>query len=244
MKRTISFAQLLGMTDSVNLSEAGIELLVYNLDHKDSFANDLEMAKSLKESGQVVLVLGILPFHFEGEKAIKNSLKRATDLMNIADGTILINKEQFCQDKNIQAEDINIKIELLISDIEYGLRDILRTGSIDISAENLKEALRDCGSYRLTHGHGKGPDRIETAFHNALNVSDITHLNMSSARNLIIKVKAPKESPISEDEFVRLKHLISELPQGKNTQLAIGTSDLDDGEVQIVMLGIGVEPEL
>lgn len=88
----MSFAQLVGMLGSVSLSNAGIEVIACDLENPQIHADNMEMTRSLKKKGKVVLGIGILPFASVGENAVRESLERASAFQRAVDGCILLNK--------------------------------------------------------------------------------------------------------------------------------------------------------
>lgn len=239
IKKRITFTQLLSHCSGPDLSEEGIEVVVCYLEDEEGANHQINAAKALKEKEKIVLSIGWLTSPFENKKAIRSSLGRAMLLQRASDGCILLNKDSFI-DRGCKPEEVGTQIELMTSDIEQGLQDILRDGPINIEAETLREVLRDCGTFMVTYGDGTGADRVELAFHNAYESIMYKGLDLKTAQTLIIKVLVSKEDTLSTAEQTELKQLISELPEGMNIIFGLGTSDLEAGQIQIVILGTGV----
>lgn len=243
MKR-ITFAQLLSRFGGPDLSEAGIEVVVCNLDNEEGANHQINAARALKEKGNIVLSIGLLPFSFENKKTILASFERAQLLQRASDGSILFNKDAIVN-RGSKPEEVSAEIEFIINDIEIGLQDILSDGTINIEAETLREALRDCGTFMVKYGDGMGLDRVGLAFSNAYDSLSYYKLELSTARTLIIKVILSKGDILTNAELDRLKQLISDLPKNMNIIVGFGTkSDLEAGQIQIVMLGTGVDAVL
>ena len=121
-------------------------------------------------------------------------------------------------------------------------------GIVNIDAETLKEALRDCGTFMVTYGDGPaGLNGVGLAFEEAYDRAQFLYenFNLHTARSLIIKVLLSEGNTLSNAEQDRLKQLISHLPKSMNIILGICTkSNLDADQIQIVMLGTGVDTVL
>lgn len=248
IKKRMTFAQLLSRLGGPDLSEEGIEVLVCFLEDEEDANHQINAAKTLKEKGKIVLSIGLLPFSFENKKTILASLERAQILKRVSDGCMLFNKDAFIEGVRNQ-EEVGTEIELMVSHIEQGLQDILKDGSVNIDAETLREALRNCGTFMVTYGDGAGYDRVGQAFLNAYESISLESLSykefdLSTARTLIIKVLVSKEDTLSNADQDRLRQLISNLPNSMNIILGIGTSDLETNQIQIVMLRTGVDTVL
>lgn len=241
--KTMSFAQLHSRLGEPDLSEEGIEIVPCNLDNEENSSHQINVAKTLKEKGKIVLSIGLLPFSFETKKTMLASLERAQLLQHASDGCILINKDSFIE-KGSNPEEVAIQIELLISDIEQGLQDILRDGIINIEAETVREALRDCVTFMMTYGDGMGADRVGDAFRNAYESQLYCNLELTTARTIVIKILLSKEDTLTYAEQDRLTQLISDLPKSMNIIFGIGISDLEANQIRILILGTGVDSVL
>lgn len=243
IRKRMSFAQLLSRFGGPDLSEVGIDVVVCNLDNEKNSHHQINAAIALKEKGKIVLSIGLLPFSFKNKKTMLASLGRAQVLQHASDRCILLNDDSFVN-RGSRPEEVSTEIEFIINDIETGLQDILSDGTINIEAETLREALRDCGTFMVKYGDGMGVDRVGLAFSNAYESLSYYKLELSTARTLIIKVLISPGDTLSKAEHDRLKQLISDLPKNMNIILGFGISDLQADQVQIVMLGTGVDAVL
>lgn len=242
IKKRMTFAQLLSRIGGPDLSEEGIEVVVCFLENDAN--HQINAAKALKEKGKIILSIGLLPFSFENKGKMLATLERAKLLQSTSDGCILLNKDSFI-DRRCNPEEVATQIELFICDIEQGLQDILRDGAVNIEAESLREALRDCGTYMVTRGVAEGLSRVEHAFQNAFESTSYSKLDIRKARKLIIKVIVPNRTTLSNEEHSRLHQLISNLPNNMDVIFGIGTSDdLAEDQIEILMLGTGLDPIL
>lgn len=223
-----------------DLSKECIEVIVCYLEDEEDANHQINAAGALKEEGKIVLSIGLLPFSFENKKTILASLGRAQLLQLASDGCILLNDDSFVN-RGCNPEEVSSEIEFIISNIECGLQDILREGTINIETETLREALRDCGTFMVKYGDGMGLDRVGLAFRNAYGSLSYYKLELSTARSLIIKVFLSKCDTLTNAEQDRLKQLIADLPKSMNIILGFGISDIQAGQIQIVMLGTGVD---
>ena len=237
----ITFAQLLVSLHDDILSEAGIEVLVCSFDDEESYICNLKTANELKEKDKVVLLIGILPFVFVGERVVLNALRRLDKFCRIVDGCFLLNKETL-SDSNGET-DVTSLIEDEIYNIEQTLRYILKEGTLNISAETLREGLKDCGTFMVTRGEGCGNDRVEKAFKEAYTSPSFYKLDITTARKLFIKILVPTGQSLSIEEMNKLQYLFSTLPHTKDIILGIGERDTEPGDDKLEVLMLATGPD-
>lgn len=229
-----TFSQLIGMLGDPSLTDEGIEVVLCTL---ESESNNLKLIEDLKNDGKIVLGIGILPFLASGENVIRDSLERAMQLQQIADGSLLLNKEALLS-KSLSFDEVEAEVETVVFNIEDGLRDILWEGSMSIEASTVRDALKDCGTFCVARGNGTGSDRIEMAIQNALNQVLEQGFDIRSSRRLIIKVLVSMQQ---EGEIEKLQQFISTLPKHIDVIWGVSEYELDENELEIVLLATGVE---
>lgn len=239
-ERTITFAQLMGLLDEPNLSDNGIDIIVSDLWNENSCVDNLKSIISLKNRGHIVLGIGKLSSLSLGVDGVSASLKRAEHFVKVADGCLIFNEERFLSHKRMNPDNKRINADIVIFDIEQGLRDILKEGNPNIDSDTLKDSLIDCGTFAVTRGIGKGVDRVVTAFQEAYKVPVYFNFHPDSALKIIIKVLVPAQSPLSDNESSELRKLISNLPKRRDVVVGVGNKKLKDDEIEIVMLRTGV----
>ena len=200
-------------------------------------SKNLKLIEELKNDGKIVLGIGVLPFLASGENVIRDSLERAMQLQQIADGSLLLNKESLLS-KSLSFDEVEAEVETVVFNIEDGLRDILWEGSMPIEASTVRDALKDCGTFCVARGNGCGPDRIEMAIQNALNQVLEQGFDIRSSRRLIIKVLVSKQQ---DGEIEKLQQFISTLPKHMDVIWGVSKYELDENELEIVLLATGVE---
>ena len=239
--KTINIEQIMVPQDEPNLSENGIEVLICNLEDAESYSIQKESADRLRNDDKIILFIGILPLIIEEEKTILKSLQRADSIRQCVDVCILLNKEHFRGENNLNHVEINSQIDCKIYEIVQSLRDILKEGKPGIDLETVKDALRDCGTLVLTRGVGIGRDRVDSAFNQAYKVPLYDKFDPDSAQNIIIKVLVSNQSQLSAEESSKLQRHISSLPKRSNIVVGVGYKELKSDQMEIVILRTGVD---
>ena len=246
-KMMITFEELLyilddDIVDDFNLSNAGIEVIVNNLESQEIHAKSMNAARTLREKGKVVLGIGILPFLTVGERVVRESLERASAFRRAVDGCILLNKESLCAKPGIKPYEVDSHIQILVNNVEQGLRDILKFGKPFITASILKDELRDCGIFTVAIGKGEGENRLEDAFSNALNAPEWSHYDLNTARGLVVKVLIPFENPLSEEEEAKFKQMIADdLPDIEGIAGISPSAVLSENQLKVIILSTGTD---
>ncbi|MBD5237581.1 MAG: hypothetical protein HDS62_08655 [Bacteroidales bacterium] len=241
------FSKLVDLFKVSESDDTGIKIVACDLENDVS----VKRAQKLKDKGNIVLGIGILPFFAVGEKSLMMALQRAENLARIADGCFLINKEAIRSKKSIssllfqeQLLAVEAEVDKIVLNIETGLSDILLSGYINIDSSVIKDALQDCGTFKVIRGSGEGSDRMEMALKEAFDQALSERIDINTAHKLIIKGLISEDKELKMEELGEFQEFISTLPNNVEVIFGFSNCKIDKAELEIVMLVIGAEPIL
>lgn len=240
---------MLNMLPDPEISDVEIEVVVTDFEvDKD---NGLRRAEKLKDEWKTVLGIGILPFAAVGDKGLLDALVRCKQLQQIADGCVLVNKE-YLRSKitpsslsfSEELESVESEVDKIIINIRKGLSDILLPGKINIDSSDLREALRDCGTFLIVRGAGSGADRMGKVLKEAFDKAEEERFDITTARKLVIKILISNGTELRMDELGKFQQFISSLPNNVEVIFGFGDSYNNLAELEIVILATGVDAVL
>ena len=223
------------------LSDHDIEFLICHLEDFESFEFILKRAQDLKNTGKIVLAIGILPFYWFSEEykdRFYESLERYRLLKCVVDGLIVLKKDSFWEESDLYSKEIDNRINTFIHEIVQGLADILTPGVRNIDLLVLKELLHDCRTYVVARGWGKGANRVINALCQVREVFRFCGFDMILARAVVIKIIEPNKDPLSKEEQELIKNTISGFTDYTDIHLCLGQSSSEYDEIEIIVLSV------
>ncbi|MDE7420636.1 MAG: hypothetical protein K2N35_10545 [Muribaculaceae bacterium] len=223
------------------LSDHDIEFLICHLEDFESFEFILKRARDLKNTGKIVLAVGILPFYWFSEEykdRFYESLERYRLLKCVVDGLIVLKKDSFWEESDLYSKEIDNRINTFIHEIVQGLADILTPGVRNIDLLVLKELLHACHTYVVARGWGNGANRVRNALRQVREVFSFCGFDMILARAVVIKIIEPNEDPLSKEEQELIKNTISGFTDYTDIHLCLDQSSSEYDEIEIIVLSV------
>lgn len=235
----------LGVPEEPNFPGEGFEVIVSYLESEDE---GFKIAPYMKAAGNVVLGIGVVPSLSKGENAFVAAMDNAACFQRNVDGCVLLNEDKILQ--NIELGNLNIDVdgwidEEMVNPIQNAITEMLTPGIPNISSDNLRDVLRDCVTFMLSHGVGEGTLRIEAAWRNAFDsvLPIIAHFDGKKARKMIIKVLVASDDNVLNQEIGKIRALLCNLSPQADIILGVGHSQsLTSGQLEIVIMATGFEP--
>lgn len=214
---------------------------------RDSLA--LSAINLSKKTGEITLCILTTPYIFEGKKAIHMALATASHIQPISDACLILRKDvpqdsKFC----ISHIDNRIGNHINASTIVNMVRDLVElttsSGATDISKEDIKEALRDKGTFIITRGKGSGEKRVSDALEAALSSPLMSKCDLYSSHNIILKLLVSDETDLSTEELSVLFQFLERMPSHADVKWGITKSDTLQADVELILLASGFDVKL
>ena len=209
----------------------------------------LSVVNLSKEAGEVTLCILTTPFIFEGEKALHNALVTASNIQHISDACLILTKE-IPEDSNFTfMQGFNrIGTYIYASTIADMVRNLVEmttpSASINIDAEDIKQSLRDKGTFVITRGKGGGENRVSKALEATLSSPLMWKCDIYSSRNILFKLLVPEHTDVSSEDFSPLSQFLERMPSHVDVKWGITKSDALQGEVELILLASGFNVKL
>lgn len=235
------------LTGSV-FEEAELVLWVADLGNKKENSLALEAATLAKGSGKVLAAFLTTPRLFEGEKMIMRALEAAQEINGEVDSWLIINKEAIATvpENGGSFDDLINSIVSGEEIIAEGIRNIMslitEECGIKIDVQDLKTTLVESGTFTIVRGIGAGKNRIGLAVEMAMSSPLMKTCDISTARRVLIKVLAPKSTPLIMDEMNAVTEFVGTLPPHVDVKWGIGESV--DNLVSVIILASGFDEKL
>ncbi len=202
-----------------------------------------QIAKLLKTKEILTLAFVTLPFSFEGGVRKKIAKKGLKELYTWADATMVIENDKLLElSKNrreiLIREAFGFSDEIVFSSLESILELLNPTGLITLSFENIREALKEAGSFFIGRAKSSGEDKIEKALKLILS-SPFSPSNLKTARHILFSLASKGSITLKDiDKFTQV------LVQKKLKDTKIAFSILEDPslkkeEVRLTLLLAG-----
>lgn len=241
-------SELKKLTDN-QIEDAELVILAANLGAKKENSLVLQAAELAKKMGKTVATFLTTPRLFEGEKTIMGALETAQKVGQVADASLIINEEAFNtppEEECSFADLINSLVaveETIAGCIQDMMALIAESGAINIDLEDLKTTLSKSGTFTISSGIGAGENRMCIAIENALSSPLMKKCDISTVRRVLIKVLAPKNTPLIMEEMKAISEFVETLPSRADVKWGVGESD-DEDLVSVIILVSGFDVKL
>lgn len=231
------------------LEDAELVILAANLGAEKENSLAILAAELVKKMGKTVTAVLTTPRIFEGEKAIMRALETAQKIGQVTDTSLIINEETFSTppaEGCSFAELINSLVaveETIAGCIQDMMALIAESGAINLDLEDLKRALAESGTFTIVSGLGAGENRMCMAIENALSSPLMKKCDISTVRRVLIKVLAPKNTPLIMEEMKAISEFVETLPSRADVKWGVGESD-DEDLVSVIILVSGFDVKL
>lgn len=231
------------------LEDAELVILAANLGAEKENSLAILATELVKKMGKTVTAVLTTPRIFEGEKAIMRALETAQKIGQVTDTSLIINEETFSTppaEGCSFAELINSLVaveETIAGCIQDMIALIAESGAINLDLEDLKRALAESGTFTIVSGLGAGENRMCMAIENALSSPLMKKCDISTVRRVLIKVLAPKNTPLIMEEMKTISEFVETLPSRADVKWGVGESD-DEDLVSVIILVSGFDVKL
>lgn len=238
------------------MGEAELIILVAEPGCEKENSLAIKASRLAKDQCKVAIAILTTPCLSEGEKAVMRALETAQEigkivdsLLVINDSLLVINKETFNtlpENGCSFADLINslVSVEETIADGILNMMSLIsEEGAININLDDLKTTLAHSGTFTVESGFGVGENRIELAIENALSSPLMKKSDVYSSRKALIKVLAPKISPITVEEMQSVSKFTEEFSPNADIKWGMGEAD-DDDIVSVIILVSGFDVKL
>lgn len=231
------------------LEDTELVILAANLGAEKENSLAILAAELVKKMGKTVTAVLTTPRIFEGEKAIMRALETAQKIGQVTDTSLIINEETFSTppaEGCSFAELINSLVaveETIAGCIQDMMALIAESGAINLDLEDLKRALSESGTFTIVSGLGAGENRMCMAIENALSSPLMKKCDISTVRRVLIKVLAPKNTPLIMEEMKAISEFVETLPSRADVKWGVGESD-DEDLVSVIILVSGFDVKL
>lgn len=231
------------------LEDTELVILAANLGAEKENSLAILAAELVKKMGKTVTAVLTTPRIFEGEKAIMRALETAQKIGQVTDTSLIINEETFSTppaEGCSFAELINSLVaveETIAGCIQDMMALIAESGAINLDLEDLKRALAESGTFTIVSGLGAGENRMCMAIENALSSPLMKKCDISTVRRVLIKVLAPKNTPLIMEEMKAISEFVETLPSRADVKWGVGESD-DEDLVSVIILVSGFDVKL
>lgn len=230
-------------------SDESVVCLIADLGNPKENRLAIEAVRTIKANGYTLACILATPYLYEGEKVIREALQTASEIGKMADAVLIMNKES---DKEPGSPISFSQLLLKLTSLEVNIAGILDDLMVLVSAptatgfniSDLKEALKESGTWTITEDYGVGNNRVMDALHSALYSIGLKKCDHPSPRHILIKLLASAKYPIRAEELKGIDSIIANLSNRVDIKLGTGITDNPEDLVTAIIFASGFDVKL
>lgn len=203
------------------------------------------VASLAKEAGMLTIGIVTVPFKFEGDKKILQSLEGAAEMRKHTDALLIINNENLIElYKDLNFFNAFSKADDTLANAARSISEIISEPCyVNVDFQDVKTTLKDSGSAIIATAIGEGEHRISKAIQNALHSPLLKTHDIYSSKRLLIKFMCAKDSknPILAEEIAEITNFTQKLPPTVTVKWGIGDDPSLDDKVKVTVLASGFD---
>ena len=203
------------------------------------------IARAVRELG--ILTVGVVtkPFHFEGDRRMKQAERGIEELQNYVDTLIIIpnqNLFRVATERTTFAQAFTMADEVLHSGVR-GITDlIVMPGLINRDFADIKTVMSEMGKAMMGTGEMDGENRALRAAEAAISNPLLDEVSMKGARAVLVNVTGGPDLMLFEvDEAVN--RIRAEVDPDANILFGSALSETLEGRVRVSVVATGIESE-
>ena len=152
------------------------------------------IAKMAKDRGILTVGVVTIPFDNQGNETITRAIDGIHEMEKNVDSLLIIKNQNIITHYGdlLLHEAFPKSDEVLATAVKGIIEIIKKPGYINVDFRDVKVMMKDSGYALMGSGSGTGPTRIEDAVREAFNSPLLNEYDLTSARNILINVTAPR----------------------------------------------------
>lgn len=170
------------------------------------------IAKMSKDRGILTIAVVTIPFHNEGDSAIKKAFEGIHELEKTTDAILIIDNQKLYKyyGDTLTFEAFPKADEVLATAVRGIIEVISFPGYIDVDFQDVSNILRDSGMALMGSGEGTGPDRLEQAVKATFESPLLSDYDLATAKNVLINITSGKNKQgLMMSELEKLDEMIA-----------------------------------
>ena len=170
------------------------------------------IAKMSKDRGILTIAVVTIPFHNEGDSAIKKAFEGIHELEKTTDAILIIDNQKLYKyyGDTLTFEAFPKADEVLATAVRGIIEVISFPGYIDVDFQDVSNILRDSGMALMGSGEGTGPDRLEQAVKATFESHLLSDYDLATAKNVLINITSGKNKQgLMMSELEKLDEMIA-----------------------------------
>ena len=170
------------------------------------------IAKMSKDRGILTIAVVTIPFHNEGNNAIKKAFEGIHELERTTDALLIIDNQKLYKyyGDTLTFEALPKADEVLATAVKGIIEVISFPGYIDVDFQDVSNILRDSGMALMGSGEGTGPDRLEQAVKATFESPLLSDYDLGTAKNVLINITSGRNKQgLMMSELEKLDEMIA-----------------------------------
>lgn len=202
------------------------------------------ISRIARESGRLTVGIATVPFRWEGKQKILHALEGIDALRQEVDALIIIDNERL-KDAfgNMLLSQVFKLADDTLCNVVRGISDIISlTGTINLDLTDVATTLAGKGIAVVSTGLGKGHQRLQVAFEQALNSPLFNSNHISESTDILLAIYSSPEETLEIEELNTLDSFMANNKATFTSKWGYYIDDtLEPGQVRITILASGFD---